>query len=270
MSILNRIVENKKEELEKTRLQVPFEQLLEQVPQGSPVSLSDTLTQDSIPIIAEIKFRSPSRGTFPCELSHTEIARIYVETGAAAISVLTEKNYFGGKLSYLQDICQEHPNLPLLRKDFIIDRYQVLEARAAEASAYLLIVACLDRSHLVELLRAGEEFGIEPLVEVHDPYELETAIENGATLIGVNNRNLVTFDVDLDASFNIARRMEGESGFTLIAESGIHEHQQILELRDAGFSGFLIGSAMMNSQNPGAVLNKLLTGEEADHPAPPA
>jgi indole-3-glycerol phosphate synthase len=150
-------------------------------------------------------------------------------------------------------------SVPLLRKDFILDRYQIAEARLAGASAYLLIVACLERPALNELKEAGREYGLEALVEVHDIYELEVALDAGATLVGVNNRNLRSFEVNVNTSFEIARELERESGLELVAESGISDSSLIAELRDAGFSAFLIGTAFMDSQNPDESLRDLLT-----------
>jgi indole-3-glycerol phosphate synthase len=151
--------------------------------------------------------------------------------------------------------------VPLLRKDFIIDRYQIAEAGIAGASAYLLIVACLEKRALEDLQKAGRDYGLESLVEIHDSYELEAAVDSGATMIGVNNRDLRSFEVNVNTSFEIARRMEGESEVELIAESGISNPSLIAELRDAGFSAFLIGTALMDSRNPARRLRQLLGTE---------
>jgi indole-3-glycerol phosphate synthase len=185
------------------------------------------------------------------------VARLYSENKAAAVSVLTERNYFAGDIRFLDEIEKELPELPLLRKDFIVDRYQVAETRRSPASAYLLIVSCLSEEELAGLIDYGRELNLDALVEVHDPYELEIAVEQGARTIGVNNRNLKTFEVRVETSFEIARRMEGEEGFLLVSESGIETHSQVLELRDAGFSAYLIGSSLMNSEHPGQRLREL-------------
>ena len=259
--MLDQIVTSKKQELIQTKERVPLEKLLGQIPEEPPVSLKSALAQPGVNIIAEIKYKSPSRGEFACQLPCLDLARIYSENGAAALSVLTEKSYFSGDLSFLQEIAQERPTLPLLRKDFIVDQYQVVEARSSGACAFLLIVACLDEQQLQSLIRYGQEFQLDALVEVHDPFELEKALNGGARFIGVNNRNLRTFEVDLDTSFDIARRMEGEGGYTLISESGIEEHSQIVDLQDAGFQAFLVGSIFMDSSDPGEKLRQL-RGEE--------
>ncbi len=259
--MLDRIVASKKQELIQTKENVPLEKLLGTIPEQPPVSLRSALAQPGVNIIAEIKYKSPSRGEFACQLPCLDLAGIYSENGAVALSVLTEKTYFSGDLSFLKEIAQEKPDLPLLRKDFIVDSYQVVEARSSGACAYLLIVSCLDEQQLQGLIQYGQEFQLGALVEVHDPFELEKALNAGARIIGVNNRNLQTFEVDLDTSFDIARWMEGEEGHTLVSESGIKEHSQIAELQDAGFQAFLVGSILMDSSDPGEKLRQL-RGEE--------
>ena len=259
--MLDRIVASKKQELIQTKENVPLEKLLGRIPEQPPVSLRSALAQPGVNIIAEIKYKSPSRGEFACQLPCLDLAGIYSENGAVALSVLTEKSYFSGDLSFLQEIAKEKPDLPLLRKDFIVDPYQVVEARSSGACAYLLIVSCLSEQQLKSLIHYGQEFQLDALVEIHDPFELEKALKGGARIIGVNNRNLQTFEVDLDTSFDIARRMEGERGHTLISESGIKEHSQIAELQDAGFQAFLVGSILMDSSDPGEKLRQL-RGEE--------
>ncbi|MCZ6769673.1 MAG: indole-3-glycerol phosphate synthase TrpC [Acidobacteria bacterium] len=261
MSVLEEIVASKKRELIETKRELPLEDLLSQIPEQIPVSWQSALTESGINIIAEIKYKSPSRGDFACQLPAGDLAGIYLENGAVALSVLTEKNYFAGDLRFLKEIAQEMPELPLLRKDFIVERYQVVETRNACACAFLLIASCLSEGQLSSLIRCGEDFHLDALVEIHDPFELEKAINSGARIIGINNRDLRTFQVALDTSFELARRMEGEEGYILISESGIQEHSQIVELQDAGFSAFLIGSVLMDSSDPGATLRQL-RGEE--------
>ncbi len=256
--MLDQIVASKRRELALTMSQTPLAALHRGLPGDPPPRFSERLEQPGIRIIAEIKYRSPSRGEFACKLPPEEVARSYAQAGAAALSVLTDEPYFGGSLANLKAAREALPEIPLLRKDFILDRYQIAEARLHGASAYLLIVACLADGELKSLLGRGAEYQLEALVEVHDAFELETAIESGARLIGVNNRNLKTFDVNLRVSFDLARCLEGESGFVLVSESGIRSRSQILELRDAGFKGFLIGSSLMDSDDPGEALEKLL------------
>ena len=261
-SILDEIVASKRRELETVRGRVPREALLEAIPAGTPAAFAAALGRDALNIIAEVKYKSPSRGPFPCQLPPVEVAGQYRDSGAVALSVLTETAYFAGSLAYLQEIRAELPDMPLLRKDFLLEPYQVIESRARGASAILAIVACLENWQLGGLLSCAREFELEVVVEVHDRWELETAMRQGAGIIGVNNRNLSDFRIDLAISFEIARQLEVEDGYLLIAESGLSERAQLLELRDAGFSGFLIGSHFMNSLDPGQALQELLAEEK--------
>lgn len=257
MSILDEIVASKRQELRETMRVCPLDELVAQISGGPPVSFTSALEQAGINIIAEIKYKSPSHGDFQCQLPPQQVAKLYSENGAAAVSVLTEHHYFAGNLSFLDEIDKELPELPLLRKDFIVDRYQVAETRKSPASAYLLIVSCMSQGELEDLIAYGRELNLDALVEVHDPYELDIAVERGAQTIGVNNRNLKTLEVSVETSFDIARRMEGEEDYLLVSESGIETHSQILELHDAGFSAFLIGSRLMSSDDPGERLREL-------------
>ncbi|RPI21956.1 MAG: indole-3-glycerol-phosphate synthase [Acidobacteria bacterium] len=217
----------------------------------------DALTKSGTNIIAEIKYSSPSHGPFACKLSPEDIGKVYRDHGAAAISVLTEEPRFNGKLEYLRKVAEIDDCPPLLRKDFIRTRDQVKEAADHGASAYLLIVRDLSPGLLKDLLLYGEDRNLEPLVEIHDAFELEAAMDQGTRLIGVNNRDLRTFEVKLDTCFQIAKLLEKEKVYTLVAESGIKERSVILELQDAGFSGFLIGSVFMDAKDPGKKLLEL-------------
>ena len=256
--MLDRILARKKQDLAEARARVPLAELLGAEP-GRPVpSFEAALTRPQINVIAEIKYQSPSRGAFTCRLPPQEIGRLYLDNGASAISVLTEEHFFHGDLEFIRTVSEQETGLPLLRKDFIFDAYQLAEARAHGASAFLLIAACLSPGRLRELIRGGRDFQLDALVEVHDAFELETAVESGARIIGVNNRDLRTFNVDLNTSFKLARMLEGETEYVLVSESGIREHVQLLELRDAGFDAFLVGSLLMDSADPGAGLRELL------------
>ncbi len=252
--MIDQILAAKQQELSQSKARRSLEEVVLQIGEDAPPSFCAAITSPGVSIIAEIKYRSPSQGTFPCQLPPQDLARIYSENGAVAISVLTEKTYFGGDIEFLKKV--ETP-LPLLRKDFIVDRYQIAETRLYGASAYLLIVTCLEKGLLHDLIHYGEGFQLDALVEVHDPFELEAAVESQARLIGVNNRNLRTFEVDVNVSFDIAKRMEKESGYILISESGISEYPQVSELQDAGFSAFLIGSTLMSSEDPARKLQEL-------------
>ncbi len=256
--MLDRILARKKQDVEEAQARIPLAELLEADPGPAVPSFEAALTRPQINVIAEIKYQSPSRGAFTCRLPPEEIARLYLDNGAAAISVLTERHFFHGDLEFIRTVRDQETGLPLLRKDFIFDAYQLAEARAHGASACLLITACLSPERLRELIRAVRDFRLDALVEVHDGFELERAVESGARIIGVNNRDLRTFDVDLNTSFELARLLEGETGFVLVSESGIREHVQLLELRDAGFHAFLVGSLLMDSDDPGSGLRELL------------
>ncbi|MBN8542436.1 MAG: indole-3-glycerol phosphate synthase TrpC [Deltaproteobacteria bacterium] len=207
-------------------------------------------------VIAEVKRQSPSLGAIALTLDPVAVAQEYMVSGAAAISVLTEPNYFGGSIETLADIREALPAMPLLMKDFVIDPYQLLQARVAGADAVLLIQALLGEAKLNELLLTTAELGLTALVEVHDALEMKSAIRSGAKLIGINNRNLRTLDVSLSVSKDLAQFVT--PGVTLVSESGIESESQIKELMQIGFDAFLIGSALMKSQQPGRSLKRIL------------
>jgi indole-3-glycerol phosphate synthase len=204
--------------------------------------------RDRVNIIAEIKRASPSKGVISENADPAAISRLYVRGGAAAISVLTEPEYFYGSLNDLIAV-RDAVEIPVLRKDFIVDRIQIYEAAAAGADAVLLIAAALSEAELIALLRFTEkELEMDALVEVHTAYELTRAVDAGGKIIGINNRNLHTLEVDLDVSRRvIAHRPEHA---VMIAESGIASRSEIQELRARGFDGFLIGETLMRSGDP--------------------
>jgi len=185
-----------------------------------------------------------------------EIARDYASAGAAAISVLTEEDYFDGSLEDLHAI-RSAVKLPLLRKDFVFDEYQVYETAAAGAAAVLLIVAALDDALLTSLRQIAEdELGMDALVEVHDGHEMKRAVQCGAKLIGVNNRDLRTFDVSLETSLNLAA--SAPAGAVLVSESGLRTTEDLFRLEEAGYRGFLIGESLMRAESPGEALAALI------------
>lgn len=208
-------------------------------------------------VIAEVKKASPSKGVIRADFDPVAIARSYAAGGAAAISVLTEERYFQGSPAYLEAI-RAAVDLPLLRKDFIVDPYQVAEARAWGADAVLLIVAALDDAALRELQAAALELGLDVLVEAHDADEVARAAAIGATLIGINNRNLRTFVTTLET----AERLHGgiPADALAVAESGIETPADVARLRAAGYDVFLIGESLMRQPDPGAALRALLDG----------
>jgi indole-3-glycerol phosphate synthase len=205
-------------------------------------------------IIAECKRRSPSRGILRESYDAADHAASYASAGAAAISVLTEPTFFDGSIEDLQRV-RAAVSLPLLRKDFIVTRYQVLEAAAAGADAVLLIVGAVDQATLTSLLRDAAELGLAALVEVHDVAELARAGDAGAAVIGVNSRNLKTLSVDARVHENVAARMPKEA--VAVAESGIREHADIRRLESAGYHAFLVGERLISQASPGAALRQL-------------
>jgi indole-3-glycerol phosphate synthase len=222
---------------------------------AAPRGFRAALAVEGVRVIAECKRRSPSRGVLRSAYDPAAIARAYASAGAAAISVLTEPTFFDGALDHLREV-RRAVGVPVLRKDFIVDAYQLLEARAAGADAVLLIVAALGDDALVALSGAARDLGLDVLVEVHDERELDRALEAGATLVGVNNRNLRTLAVDVDASFRLAARMP--AGVLSVAESGLRTGEDVRRLREVGYRAFLIGERFMSAADPGAALAWLL------------
>jgi indole-3-glycerol phosphate synthase len=212
-------------------------------------------------IIAEVKRASPSAGALRTGAAAAEIAALYERSGAAAISVLTEPTRFGGSLHDLAAV-RHAVALPLLRKDFTVGAYQVWEARAAGADAVLLIVAMLQPPELTELLAEAALVGVDALVEVHDAAELEVALAAGATLIGVNNRNLHTLHIDLATSAALAPRLRAFPHVLAVSESGIQQAEHVRQMMGFGYRALLVGSHLMSSPDPGAALTALLAPEQ--------
>jgi len=212
-------------------------------------------THASPALIAEIKKASPSRGMLAPNFDPLHLAQLYCQNGAAAISVLTDERYFQGRLEYLAQVHACLPAAPLLRKDFILDPYQLYEARAAGASAALLIVAGLDASRLRDLHNLALELGLAPLVEVHTLAELETALSCKPILVGVNNRDLRDFSVSLQTTGDL--RPFIPAGICLVAESGIHTRQDVETLKDAGTDAILVGEALVTARDIGEKAREL-------------
>jgi indole-3-glycerol phosphate synthase len=260
-TILEKIMHAKVHEIMGARMKFPavsIESVLDRAPEIRP--LKQALTSRSPAVIAEIKKASPSAGVIRMDFDPVKIAREYQHSGAAAISVITEVQHFQGGLEILA-LLRWNAKLPLLRKDFIVDPYQVLEARHAGADAVLLIAALLDASSLNNLKNEAERLGMDALVEVHDESELQKSLDAGATLIGVNNRDLRTFEVSLDVAINIARLLPRD--VIAVAESGIHSADDIRKLADVGYRGFLVGEQLMRSPSPGAALSELISPRAA-------
>lgn len=259
MTILDEILENKRRELETARRSLPDAALAEKLrAHRDPVrGFRRTLTRAEPPaIIAELKRRSPSRGLIRADFEPAACARAYAEGGAAALSVLTDRRYFGGELAYL-GVVRRAVGLPLLRKDFVVDAYQVDEARLAGADAVLLITAALSPEELGGLVKRAADRGLDALVEVHDERELEVALAAGADLVGVNNRDLRTFEVDLGVTERLARRLPDPDAVLLVAESGIHSPEDVARLRAAGAGAFLVGESLMREADLALAVSRL-------------
>jgi indole-3-glycerol phosphate synthase len=220
---------------------------------GRP-SFRAALRRPHLAVIAEVKRRSPSAGSIREDLDPADRAALYAAHGAAAISILTDTPYFGGSVQDLR-AAAERCALPLLRKDFIIDEVQILEARAAGASAVLLIVRILTGQRLEQLLRCAEVLGLDALVEVHTRVELATALDAGATVIGVNSRDLDTFAVDVDAAWKLLAEVPIDR--IAVAESGLVERQDVARAAEAGADAVLIGTALSAAESPAALLREL-------------
>jgi indole-3-glycerol phosphate synthase len=222
--------------------------------------LAEALRGETVAVIAEIKRASPSKGAIAPDVIATDVARAYLDGGAAAISVLTDETFFRGTLDDLEAVAAlAHGGAtphPILRKDFIVDAFQVIEARAAGADAVLLIVVALEDTRLCELLAAATAYGMDALVEVHDEREMERARHAGATLIGINNRDLRTFAVDLATTERLAD--DAPDDVTLVAESGIRTRADVERLRRAGAHAVLVGETLMRAPDRAAAVRELL------------
>ncbi|HKU78114.1 MAG TPA: indole-3-glycerol phosphate synthase TrpC [Pyrinomonadaceae bacterium] len=258
MDVLSEIIAKKRERVLAARELVPLAQLQELAAQrnGVPHAFSNALRADRINVIAEFKRRSPSKGIIRPDADLVQIVKGYEAGGATAISVLTEEDYFSGSLDDLRTV-KAGVRLPVLRKDFVFDEYQVYESAAAGADAILLIVAALDDDLLARLRRLAEdELGLDALVEVHTRDEMKRAVTCGANLIGVNNRDLRTFEVSLETSLSLAS--EAPSDALLVSESGLRSREDLNRLHAAGFRGFLIGETLMRAADPQKALRNVL------------
>lgn len=223
------------------------------VPRGFRRALA-TKGRDGVAVIAELKKASPSKGLIRAEFRPAELARELEVAGAAALSVLTDEQFFQGSLGNLRE-ASASSSIPCLRKDFIVDEFQLLEARANSADAVLLIVAALSPAELAALAHGARAHGLDVLCEVHDDQELARALDAGFDLIGVNTRDLRTFKVDLKTAFALAEKIP--SGVVRVAESGIHSSEDVNRLRDAGYNAFLVGESLMRAARPGEALRAL-------------
>jgi indole-3-glycerol phosphate synthase len=258
-TILDKIVATKRAEIERAKANVPESTLRNRL--GDAPSVRDFFTPlaaaGPIKLIAEVKKASPSAGVIRADFQPVEIASVYESHGATCISVLTDEPHFQGRLEYLSQI-RAAVDVPVLRKDFILDTYQLIEARVAGADAVLLIAECLDDCNLRKLFNAACELGMAPLVELYDPDNLQRVFDAGATLIGVNNRNLRTFEVDLEHTIRLRDRVPDEC--VLVAESGIKTNADVQRLEAAGVDAILVGESLMREPDIGKAVDRLLKG----------
>ena len=256
---LQRILARKAQEIEARSTKLPLRELSARCAdlrdtRGFAAALETKIDTGAPAVIAEIKKASPSAGVIRADFDPAAIARSYEAGGAACLSVLTDVDFFQGSDTYLQqarDACA----LPVLRKDFTIDAYQVYEARALGADAILLIVAALGDASLLELALLAADLDMDVLVEVHDEAELERALDVPAPMIGINNRDLRTFETSLDTTLNLRERMDGTR--ILVSESGVHTREDVARLRAASVHAFLVGETLMRAPDPGAELARL-------------
>lgn len=256
-TILDKITATKREEIaeaKRLRPQAALEREAAVAPPPRPF-FQQLAKSGPIRLIAEVKKASPSKGIIRADFDPVAIARTYEEHGASCLSVLTDERYFQGSLDYLRQV-RAAVELPVLRKDFVLDPYQVWEARAAGADAVLLIAECLDNCGLRSLHSLIVDLGMAPLVELYEPENLKRVFDAGATLIGVNNRNLHTFEVDLDHTLRLRPRVPGECVF--VSESGIATRADALRLQDAGVDAMLVGESLMREPDIGAAVDRLL------------
>jgi indole-3-glycerol phosphate synthase len=263
MSVLERIVEDTRGEVKRRRKQVPLselEALLEHRPSESTRPFSEALTRPGISVIAEHKRRSPSAGAIREGATVAEVVKAYERGGAAALSVLTEPFHFAGSLDDLRE-ARAATSLPVLRKDFIVDSYQLYEAAAAGADAILLIVAALEPRELDRLLREAGALDLDALVEVHDERELEQALEVEADVLGLNNRDLADFSVDIERTYELLSDVP--AGKTVVSESGFSSRDELDELERVGVDAVLIGETLMRADDIEAA-TRVLSGTDRE------
>lgn len=255
-AILDNIVQHKKKDIERKRKKVTLDELKETIARGKkPLNFSSAIKGSKIRLIAEVKKASPSRGVLCPDFKPVEMAVVYAESGAAAISVLTESKHFMGDLKYLKRI-REKVNLPLLRKDFIFDEYQVYESASSGADALLLITAILSQSQLEGLIGLSHVLGMQCLVEVHNEKELERALLCDADVIGINNRDLNTFNVNTDTTRRLCAIIPAE--IIVVSESGIKKRSDVTKLKKWGVSAVLVGESLVTANDIPAKIKELM------------
>ncbi len=258
--MLERILEARRAEVDHRKRVLPETALKYGVKAAPPVrDFAGALCRAGLNVLAELKPASPSRGIIREPFEAAALGKSLEAAGAAGLSVLTEPEFFRGSLKNLRDARKEIA-LPVLRKDFIFDPWQVWETRANDGDSFLLIVAALADGLLAELIGLGRELGMEPLVEVHTRGELQRALAAGARIVGVNNRDLKTLDVRVETSMELIGEIPEEC--TAVSESGLRTHADLMRLREAGFDAFLIGEQLMQAEDPAAALGELLGNAE--------
>lgn len=263
-TILKKILARKQEEVASRRVEVPIEKLINRADdqpacRGFVSAMERRIALGQAAVIAEIKKASPSQGVIRQAFQPIDIAESYEAGGAACLSVLTDIDFFQGADHYLT-AARNAVSLPVIRKDFIIDEYQVYEARAIGADCILLIVAALDFKQLEHLNSLALELGMDVLVEVHDEQELDQALMLPNRLIGINNRNLHTFATSLDTTYSLLEKIDQQKHI-VVTESGIRTREHVTQMRNHDVHGFLIGETFMRAENPGSALNDLFTNE---------
>lgn len=261
MNILDKILRDKKKEVASAKKKVPLALMKEaalRLPSKKFSFRKALVRARSVAVIAEIKKRSPSRGLLARRFDHVRIAREYEKAGASAISVLTDKKYFGGALAFIPQV-KRVSSIPVLRKDFVVDEYQIYESRLLNADAVLLIVRALTKGKLRSLYRTAERLGLDVLFEVHTAAELRKALSLGPVIVGVNNRDLGTFQVDLGVCMRLSRMIPDTVIF--VAESGIRTNAHLGLLRAFGADAVLVGESLMRDRHPGNALERLLLGD---------
>ncbi|RJQ51309.1 MAG: indole-3-glycerol phosphate synthase TrpC [Nitrospiraceae bacterium] len=259
MSILNDILKNRKEELQSAKSSLPLAELKARVKDAPAVTSFKTAIQREqngpVRLIAEIKKASPSNGQIRKDFNFSEIVSVYNKKDVSAISVITEERFFSGRLDYLGK-ARKKTLKPLLRKDFIIDEYQVYESRANHADAILLIVAALEKTHLGDLFDLAKCLSLDCLVEVHDWKELDTALYCGAEIIGVNNRDLKTLNINLKTTFDLLRDIPDDR--IVVSESGIYTRPDVMALEATRTDAMLVGTAFMKAADIGEKIDELM------------
>ena len=260
--ILDEICGHKEEEVAARKGEVPLERLKERIGRVGPArDFYKALREPGMSLIAEFKRASPSKGTMMEDGDPLEVSSQYERAGARAISVLTDERYFQGSLGDLEGV-RQNVSVPCLRKDFVVDGYQVYEARAAQADAVLLIARVLSDEQLRDYLQLAHELGMSALVESHDAEEIGRSLEAGAHIIGINNRDLATFRVDINTTMELKRLVPG--GKVLVSESGIRTRDHVRMLEDGGVDAILVGEALVTSKDVGAQIRGLLSADESE------